>query len=67
MTIYRSYPYNVPWKRCQPRHDDWYTSEWPKLSTWCSETYGWGNWEYFNECFRFKKESDKMLFMLRWL
>jgi hypothetical protein len=40
---------------------------WRDIVEWCDQTYGDGNWDYFNSKFHFKTERDLMLFKLRWL
>jgi hypothetical protein len=51
------------------RTGDWYDSggKWYEISTWCNRTFGAGNWDYFYDGFVFEKESDYMLFKLKWL
>ena len=47
---------------------NWWGEEWPEISAWCNETYGkdsW-DWDHVSQQFKFEKESDKVLFMLRW-
>lgn len=61
------FPFSLAWKRHRMLFGDWYTSEWPLLSKWCDSTFGFGNWEYIEERFRFKTEEDFMLFTMRWL
>jgi hypothetical protein len=59
------YKYRVPFKRTS----GWYDNEgtWYQISTWCNRTLGPGNWDYFYDGFVFEKESDYMLFKLKWL
>ena len=57
------YRYHVPYKR----RLNWYPTVWRELSDWCTETYGWGHWEYIDEKFMFETEEQKTLFVLRWL
>ena len=60
---FAQYKYHVPYKR----HGEWYSTVWRELSDWCSNTYGWGHWEYLNEEFMFETEEHKLLFVLTWL
>ena len=58
-----------PYRTAVQRTGDWYDSggRWYQLSTWCDKTLGRGNWEYYGGEFVFEKESDYMLFKLKWL
>lgn len=56
-----------PAKVFYPRTQRWYEDDWRNLSTWCTTTYGQGNWEFINNNFLFKSEGDAMLFKLRWI
>ena len=51
------------------RTGDWWVGggQWYKLATWCDENIGHGNWDYYHEHFVFEKETDKALFILKWL
>ncbi len=40
---------------------------WYDVCDWCDQTFGSGEWEYFNNEYRFKTESALMLFTLKWL
>lgn len=59
-TLYR---YRVPFKRTAL----WWEKDWGEISDWCNQTIGRGNWDYFYDGFVFDKESDYMLFKLKWL
>lgn len=52
-----------------PRTRDWYKKDWPDLVEWCDTAFGHGKWgwDHVTPAFVFNKESDKMLFMLRWI
>ena len=61
------YKYRVPFKRTA----NWYGNkgregDWSKISEWCNQTLGRGNWEYYYDGFVFEKERDYMLFILKW-
>lgn len=58
------YPYRIT----VPRTGDWYDSGgmWYKLSTWCDECIGSGEWEYYGGDFVFTEEKHFMLFKLKW-
>lgn len=58
------YPYRVEFRKT----NDWYDSNgtWYQVSTWCNQMFGQGNWNYFFSAFVFEKESDYMLFKLKW-
>ena len=58
------FPYSVEYLRTR----NWYnvTGDWYQISTWCTQTFGQGNWEYINQCFMFEQESHKVVFLLRW-
>lgn len=51
-----------------PRTAMWYDNmgDWYHIASWCDSMIGKDNWEYINEQFRFKTESHKMWFKLRW-
>ena len=59
------YKYRVEFRKTS----GWYDSggTWYKISTWCNQTLGPGNWDYYYDGFVFEKESDYMLFKLKWL
>ena len=59
-----SFPYKVHF----PRTANWYVNEgmWYQISHWLHDTIGY-DWDYVDSHFVFGKESDKMIFMLRWL
>ena len=59
------FTYRVEYLRTQ----DWYDSggRWRELSDWCTETFGWRNWDYYNQQFCFREASDRTAFILRWL
>ena len=62
------YPYRVHF----PRTNNWWGpgwegGDWAKISSWCNETIGKGEWEYYAESFVFCEEKHKMLFQMRWL
>jgi hypothetical protein len=59
---FKQFPFKVKYQRT----NDWYTSRWYDLSTWCNEMCEIGSWEYTNEQFLFKKQEDQILFVLRW-
>jgi hypothetical protein len=53
------------------RDHNWYANNrdlgtWYKLSTWCTDTAGSGQWEFLNQQFIFKREEDLLAFRLRW-
>ena len=58
-----------------PRTNDWWSGyngtasgRWGEISRWLEECVGpIGEWEYFSEYFVFKRESDAVLFKLKWL
>lgn len=56
------YPYRVNF----PRTANWYNADWGTISRWCDQTFGPGEWEYFNSEFCFQKERDVMVFKLKW-
>lgn len=63
------YPYRVDF----PRTANWWNSkadgsegDWAKISNWCNECIGPGEWEYYNSEFVFANEHDYMLFKLKW-
>ena len=59
------YPYRLKF----PRTGNWYDAKdgmWYRLSTWCDQCIGKGNWEYYWEEFVFEREEDYMLFKLKW-
>lgn len=60
----KNFPYGVKY----PRTANWYTSgsDWYQLSTWCTQTFGQGNWDYNNQYFMFEHESHMTWFRLRW-
>jgi hypothetical protein len=62
--IEKKFPYTVNY----PRTHEWYDNkgDWYQLSGWCDSMIGKDNWEYIHEKFRFKTESHKMWFKLRW-
>jgi hypothetical protein len=49
-----------------PRTSNWWSGDWAKLSDWCDEIYGIGEWEYINESFAFLRAKDLTMFLLRW-
>lgn len=51
------------------RTADWYDSggQWYKLSTWCDQCLGTGDWNYYNNEFVFTELKYKQWFDLRWL
>lgn len=57
-----------PYRASFPRTGDWYSSEgtWYRISTWCNTAFGAGNWNYYGNDFVFERESDYMLFILKW-
>jgi len=60
----KHFPYTVNY----PRTRNWWTSDgdWYQISTWCTQTFGQDNWEYFDQHFVFEQESQKLMFLLRW-
>ena len=60
--IRKKFPLEVEYKRTH----DWWNGPWQVISDWCNSAYGQGNWEYYDEHFRFKTEANKLLFLLRW-
>lgn len=60
------YQYRVPFKRTA----NWWAGDgngdWAKLSAWCNQMFGKGNWDYFYDGFVFEQERDYMLFKLKW-
>lgn len=59
----KQYPYSVKY----PRTANWWGRDWGLRSSWCTDAFGIGNWEYDHEHFMFKTEEDKLMFVLRWL
>jgi hypothetical protein len=64
------YPYRIEYERTA----NWWANkatgedgDWAKISNWCNECIGAGNWEYYNSEFVFSDEKHYMLFKLRWL
>lgn len=57
------YRYRVPFKRTAK----WWDKDWGEISDWCNQTFGRGNWEYYDSSFVFEHERDFMLFKLKWL
>lgn len=57
------YPYRVAY----PRTSDWWEGRWQDLATWCDDTFGASEWEYYYSEFVFCKEEDATMFKLRWL
>jgi hypothetical protein len=55
------YPYSVKYRRTS----DWWISRWTMVGGWCHRTLD-GYWDYQMESFWFEKESDYVLFLLRW-
>lgn len=44
----------------------WYDETRREMSNWLTATFGWKEWEFIDDRFAFKRESDLMLFLLRW-
>jgi hypothetical protein len=68
-SVIDNYPYRIKY----PRTRNWWVhtetggvGQWAVLSQWCNTACGWGNWEYIDEYFMFKKEAVKTMFLLRW-
>jgi hypothetical protein len=61
----KTFPYTVDY----PRTTEWYDNkgDWYQLSSWCDSVLGKDDWEYIREQFRFKTESSKIWFTMRWL
>lgn len=57
-----TYKYRVPFKRT----GKWWDGDWRDISTWCNQTIGPGNWDYYYDGFVFEKERDYMIFKLKW-
>jgi hypothetical protein len=62
------YPHRVDY----PRTPNWWgglgvEGDWSKISSWCDEIIGKGEWEYYGGTFVFCTESSLMLFKLKWL
>lgn len=61
--LYRDdYPYSVK----HPRTKNWFSNDWREISSWCNDTLGVNNWEYFHEHFCFRNKQDLLWFKLRW-
>lgn len=53
------------------RHNDLYdlgftTKDMNEMIDWCTDQFERDGWEYMNGVFYFKKDSDRLLFLLRW-
>lgn len=60
--IVEKYPHFVNF----PRTQNWFSVDWRDISSWCTQTFGRGNWEYYGGGFRFIHERDLINFILRW-
>ena len=56
------YPYRVEYRKTE----DWWDGHWDMLSTWCDDTFGPGNWNYYFDGFVFTEQAHQMLFKLKW-
>lgn len=60
--IVETYPHFINF----PRTPNWFRGDWADISSWCTQTFGRENWEYFGGEFRFIHERDAAVFVLRW-
>lgn len=62
------YPYRVSYLRTGTwwSGSDGIEGDWSKISSWCNECIGAGEWEYYGDSFVFTEEKYYVLFKLKW-
>ena len=59
----RKYPWRTPQ---YVKGSDWYVNVWREMSSWCTQAFGHGEWEFSDNRFIFKTQAHLAFFILRW-
>ncbi len=56
-----------PWRSSLiTKGSDWYVNVWREMSDWCTQAFGRGEWEFYDNRFIFKTQAHLAFFLLRW-